>query len=167
MSSLILPASYEYNREREAMAERHGALAWFDRQLKDIDPLLDLVKATDNASAPGMRPGFWHVRRRNPAPAIDSYIAVTDPEGEFCEPSSGWLEQFRRDDAWNNGGWDAMAKRWADREAAREKDKERARVARVEEIAGRMKAIDSPGVSMANAGRGWTYKANAPRSKAA
>lgn len=163
MSSLILPASYAFNQEREAMvhaaAERRGALEWFDRQLRDIDPLLCLVKAKDHAQAPGMRPGFWHVCRRNPAPAIDSYIPITTPDGEFCEPSTWWLEEFRRDDAWNNGGWEAMAKRWADRDAARQRDKERQREGRIDELAGRIKAKSSPGVSFSD-GK-WTYKAGA------
>jgi hypothetical protein len=162
MSSLILPPTALYNLEREAMAERHGALRWFDQQLKQIDPALDLVRAAPHASAPGMVPDFWHVRRRNGPGVIDSYIAITGDDGGFVEPASWWLERFRADDAWTNGGWDAMKKRWDAREASRARDKENRRVARVEEIAGRIKAIDSPGVSMTDAGA-WRYRARARR----
>lgn len=163
MSSLILPASYQFNQEREAMvqaaAERKGALMWFDRQLKDIDPLLDLVKATGNAQAPGMRPGFWHVRRRNPAPAIDTYIPITTPDGEFCEPSTWWLEDFRRDDAWNNGGWAEMQRRWDRRALSQQREKDRHREDRIEELAGRIKAKTNPAVSFSD--NKWTYRAGA------
>lgn len=161
MSRIVLPESVLFNLEREQMVERHNALRWFDRQLKDIDPRLELVKASESASAPGMAPGFWHVCRRNEQ-TIDTYIPITTPNGEFCEPSSGWLDAFRGDDAWNNGGWDAVVKRWHAKDTARARDKENRRVARVEELAGRMKAIDSPGVSMTQAGP-WRYRAGARR----
>lgn len=162
MSQVVLPDHVRHNLERELMAERHGAWFWFDRALKDIDPRLSLIKAKPNAMAPGMKPNYWHVKRHNDAPAPDTYITIEGVLGEFIEPSSGWLDRFRADDAWNNGGWDAMEKKWAQRAAARVRDRALKSEERVDEFNTRVKAIDNPGVSMAP---GWTYRKAGQRGK--
>jgi hypothetical protein len=93
--SLILPPTVAFDLERERMVERHAALSWFDRQLKDIDPRLELVRAREHAHAPGMEPGFWHVKRTNEQ-TLDSYVPIKGPDGEFVEPNSGWLNSSVR-----------------------------------------------------------------------
>ncbi len=164
MTRVILPVSAQYNLAREQLAERHGALRWFDRQLKDVDPALELVRAKEVVTEPGMTPGFWHVKRNNGPGVIDSYVPITNPDGSFAEPSSGWLERFRADDAWTNGGWDAMVKRWDRRQRDLDAQKERERQDRVQEIAERVKAIGNPGVSMTDA-KPWSYRAGARRGR--
>lgn len=159
MPDLILPPSVAFDLERERMVERHARLAWFDRQLKEIDTLLELVKASEHAAAPGMEPGYWHVHRRNEQ-TIDSYVPIKGPVGEFVEPSSGWLDRFRADDAWSNGGWDELKRRWDAREAARAKDKRQRRDDKIVEFAERLKAHSDPSIRF---GGTWTAKAGARR----
>jgi hypothetical protein len=163
MSGIILPPTVLFNQERERLVERRGELNWFNRQLRQIDPRLELVKATEHPQSTDLTPGYWHVVRHNEPPAPDTYIAIKGDHGEFIEPSTGWLERFRADDAWSNGGWAELTKRWAKREQARERDKQRVREERVEEIADRIKA-QNPGVSFSDTP--WTYRAGARKDAA-
>lgn len=115
--SLILPPAFQNEQRRAMLHERHEALRWFDQALKDFDPLLDLVKASENSDDPDLVPGYWHVRRRN-AIGFDTYLAITGPDGEFAEPNSGIIEQLRRDDLQRPGAWDELMDRLDREEAA-------------------------------------------------
>lgn len=168
MSGLILPDVVLHNLELERslehlrrVRERGDALTSLDRALRDLDPMLSLVKARDRVESGWMRPGYWYVRRCN-APFPDSYLVIEGPDGEFVEPHSGILEELRRLDT-RRAGWFDDHRRAKDRER-RDRDERRRRMAedRRVEIAERVKAIDSPGVSMADTR--WTYRAGARRA---
>lgn len=164
MSGLILPDVVMHNLElerslqrMELIRQRGHSLKALDEALRGIDPMLGLVRATENPENPALRGGFWHVRRCN-APFPDTYLVIEGDNGEFIEPHSGVLDQLRRRDL-RRQGWFEDFRAERDREA-RERERQKARTAadRQEEIADRIKAYDNPGVSM---GGKWTYRAAA------
>lgn len=142
----------------------------FTRQLRAIDPFLELVYVgkpphwDDRVDPP---PGIvWHrwcIRRQNPD-APDSYIAWTMPDGSFREPDSGIFEMLAEGDMWSSGWNERQRKRAAREQAekARKKDREREEIR--EEMRERFKAKEAPAVSMANQGRGWSYRAAARKA---
>lgn len=102
---------------------------WNDK-LKKIDADLQLVKARDNADAPGMRPGHFHVLRlRDDAPPL--VHVIEGPDGEFREPDSGVLQDLARGDMWSDRSRAEhkrrvkAAKTEADRERGREREDRR------------------------------------------
>lgn len=99
------------NMRREQAVDRHleaaGRLA---SALHDLDPRLELWKASDRLPGPihGAKPGFWHVVRRNDPPTPDSYMVITDRglgvmDGGFREPDSGVIELLRQGDMHRRG----------------------------------------------------------------
>lgn len=157
MSGIILPPTVLYNMERERLAERHAGLQWFDRQLKEIDPNLELVRVKENSpGAPNMKPGFWHARITDPVTGWKDYFPLTGPTGEFSEPHSGHLESFRRGDLRAPGAMEERRRRWAAEEETNRKAAEAAKLAAREEFALRLKAKVNPGVSFSDTA--WTNR---------
>lgn len=117
MSRLILPPIVDYNERRARLAERHEALKWFDRELKELDPYLELIKASESSDEPDLIPGYWHIRRQNPV-GIQTYIAITGPAGEFMEPHSGVIEDLRRMDLQRPGAWEEFHRNLSEKESA-------------------------------------------------
>lgn len=95
----------EGRRQHAADLLRHlevkGTLDLWNRELKEIDPYLQLVKAREDTTMPGLRPGYWHVLRHVPG-GPPSVIVYEGPNGEFREPDSGLFEELRRGDMWSD-----------------------------------------------------------------
>jgi hypothetical protein len=124
--TLWTPRSHIEGRKQHAAdllnhVELKGKLDYWNRELKRIDPYLELVKANDNASMPGLKPGYFHVLRHNPG-APPSVIVHEGPNGEFREPDSGLFEELKRKDMWRDEpAWKkARAEREADAESKRD-----------------------------------------------
>ena len=101
----IVPPHIKANYEREEMIDRQlsSATALF-RALQALDDRLDVVFISDRADAEyGVVPGRWHVVRKNPPPAPDSYMAITTPSGGYREPDSSVLTELQRRDLWKHG----------------------------------------------------------------
>lgn len=103
MSTLFLPpgVTRELQQERIAHYARVTALTHysevmddFNRDLKQIDPYLELVKAkeTIDAGTP-LKPGHWHIIRHNPG-APPSIMTIEGPDGEYIEPDSAVFRQL-------------------------------------------------------------------------
>lgn len=144
MSLWVPPALAAKNAElsRQAAAEYlhhvelHDQLRRWNRELKRIDPYLQLVKAREDSSLPGLKPGYFHVLRHNPT-GPPSLIVHQGPNGEFREPDSGLFEELRKGDMWSER---SMRERKAkERELARAEaaEKEREAEERRQEIAER------------------------------
>lgn len=160
--SLVLPDVVQYNRELDdclerldRTRERAGWLKHFDAELRKLDQRLSLVRAGTQFTMPGLVPGYWHVKRRNDPPAMDSYLPLMGPDGEFVEPHMGILENLKRQDLQRDGALDELRKREEREREDQEKAKRFRAADRQEEFATRLKAIENPGVSMAP---GWTYR---------
>lgn len=146
MSALVLPPIVQYNEERARLTERHDALRWFDAQLRELDPNLSLVKASESAVDRDLTPGYWHIRRSNPI-GLDTYMRVTGPNGEFMEPHSGVLDRLRQADLQRSGGWEELLAKVEreENESRRRQDAVRAEIR--EEFLERYKAKANPSVS--------------------
>lgn len=134
----------------------------FNRELRDIDPYLELVFISTPRDWPAGEeppPGCvfdrWHVLRRNPG-AVPTFIALTREDGGYVEPTSRVFDRLRQGDLWNG---DVARKH---RMAMARKAEERARAADArraearEEIAMRLKALENPGIRF---GGSWTKRA--------
>jgi hypothetical protein len=93
-------ASAKYEAELRASTEIRESMDYWNRRLKEIDPYLELAKASHDAHRTGLRPGYWHVMRHNPG-APTSFIVHEGPHGEFREPDSGLLETLAAGDMWS------------------------------------------------------------------
>lgn len=148
-----------------AVAKEIGdAQAHWQPLLEQIDPHLMLVKAYMNASAAGLRPGFWHVIRHNPG-APPTIIVLENEDGSYQEPSQRMLDLVRHNDLQNvQVDRDRKEKARKDREAS---DKRRAEAnrERSEELAERVLAVTRAQVSMADREKGWTQNARGRRAK--
>lgn len=169
MSNLILPDCAVHAAELEAALERlervrvrAGWLKHFDSELRQIDGCLSLVKAKENALSPGMIPGYWHIKRDNPT-TIPTVLPIQGPRGEFIEPHSGILEDLRRLDLQRDGALDELRRAQAKEVEDNRKGSELKQQERIEEMATRIKAYDSPGVSMADTG--WTQSKQGRRGR--
>lgn len=140
MSRLFLPpgVSRELQQERLAHHARVVALTHysdvmddFNRDLKAIDPYLQLVKAKETIEVgTPLKPGYWHIIRHNPG-APPSVMTIEGLDGEYVEPSSGVFRQLLE---WCDLQNPAVGHRRRERaEAAR--DAERKRLAREREEA--------------------------------
>lgn len=135
----------ERRQQEAALLAATTHLAEWNKRLREIDPYLQLVKARENTTLPGLKPAYYHVIRHNPG-APPSILVVEGPNGEFREPDSGLLEQLRRDDLWSDRSIAERERRERERERAEQHAKEHERSERVDEIHDRLKAKASPGV---------------------
>ncbi len=101
----LVPPSIKANYEREAMVDEQMAKAFsLYHALQAMDRRLDLVFIPDRADPEwGVKPGRWHVVRKNPPPASDSYMAIETPDGKYMEPHSGILRDLQQRDLWKHG----------------------------------------------------------------
>lgn len=132
-------------------------LRTWNRDLKEIDPYLELVKAKPQVTAQGLRPGFWHVIRRNPGAPTCRVLVVETPEGEYKEPDSSLFDELRKNDMWDDRTVRARERRSRLFEEAEVRREERERQERVDNMELHLKSIVNPGVSMTSA-RPWTYR---------
>lgn len=158
MSTVLLPPYVQRNMVHAAAQVRAGELEWFDAQLKELDPNLTLVRAAEHSTSPDLVPGYWHIHRRNVI-GLDTYIAITGPDGEFAEPNSGIIEQLRKDDLQRAGAWEEFEARLDREEESYRRKVLDQRAEMKDEFAGRYKAKANPGVSMADVG--WKHRAGA------
>lgn len=104
MGRLFLPPAVtrELQQERIAHYARVAVLTHhadvmddFNRELKAIDPYLELVKAKETIEAgTPLKPGYWHIIRHNPG-APPSILTIEGPDGEYVEPDSGVYRQLQ------------------------------------------------------------------------
>jgi hypothetical protein len=133
----------------------------FTRELKRIDPLLEMVWISDpkdGTEAPfGIVWNRWHVIRHNPA-TIPSFIPIVDNDGGYVEPTSRVFDMLQAGDLWNGEAYARARKRQAKAAADRARDQQDFQAEIRDELEGRLKAMENPGVSMS--GR-WTARAGA------
>jgi hypothetical protein len=148
---IILPdsARSEIERDHRELADNLFSVAAvkadFDRDLKQIDPHLEIVKAKDQTTVVGLRAGFWHLVRRPPGhPAyIKPITANGHPEGPYKEPDSSVFEEAMLDDLWNDRARKANRKRMKTAEDARQRRKDREAQDRIAEFGERVKSRNS------------------------
>lgn len=154
---LYVPEHVQADMEREAMADKHIARGLlFDSYLKQIDSRLELVWVKERATAPGLVPGRWHIRRLNDE-TLDTYIPLVGPNGEYTEPHSGHLEALKRGDLWNRNVVAELRKEREASERATQKAKQEVSEERIDTMATHIKSRLNPSVSFSDA-RPWTNR---------
>lgn len=166
MALWVPPAEHarraESQRVETARALQHveatERVRYYNRELQKIDRYTEVFKALPNANYPGVKPGYWHILRRPPV-GQPTFIVHETPDGGYRDLDAGIFQALRDGDMWN-------AERQRDRDKmiraaqrAEERQSEREREARIDEVLDRAKAAWNPGVSFANAGMGWSYRA--------
>jgi hypothetical protein len=107
------------------LAHRTGVCDEFTRELKLIDPGLELVWWPAHASAPGFVPGRYHIVWQHPGDGLGSVEPFTDELGGYREPDSGLFELVRKSDMWNDRhkrDRDRVRQAARDAQARRERD---------------------------------------------
>ncbi len=139
--------------------ELHHDVAFWNRELRRIDPYVQVVKAPANSQRADLKPGYFHILRIPPAqqPTI---IAHETDDGGYRELDSGIFQTLRNADMWNSERQRDRQKRIREAEKAQARQEDREREERVEQIMDRAKSLWNPGVSMAP---GWRYRAGARR----
>lgn len=71
---------------------RHQAGALEQELHSAFGPEMEVVRVRGDydpaGMPPGCVPGAWHVRRRNPAPELPTYMPIVGPGGTYREPDS-------------------------------------------------------------------------------
>ncbi len=143
-----LAAETEQQKADVAQAAiRDASMDFWNRELKQLDEHLELIKARDDASVAGLTPGYWHVMRHNPG-GPPSLLPLVGDHGEFVEPTSRMLDLLRSGDLQNER---VMRDRRAfdERAAAqRQRDKEQASLDRRADLAERIGSLTNVSVSV-------------------
>lgn len=105
MGGLILPRSTIADLERaemEKQAEFHTELAeHWTKELRRIDPYLEIVWVGERVDHPDLYPARWHVFRNNPEGPPSAWPLIGD-EGEYREPGAWVLDEMRAADMYND-----------------------------------------------------------------
>ena len=147
-----------------SLSQQIEAAKEITRGLKEIDPYLEVAfirkphNWDDEVGAPlGIQWFRWHVVRRNPETA-PTFMPITGPQGEYVPPGSKVFDMVREADMWSGQHDERRKKRLAFEAKQRERERERQRDETAQEFAERVHALN-PGVSFANQGKGWNYRA--------
>jgi hypothetical protein len=88
-------------------------------------------------------------------------MILTAPDGGFIEPHSGFLDRLRASDLQRPGALEDLQRKEYAKERERQARAQLLRDERVEEIAGRYKALTSPGIRFGD--DPWMYRARRTR----
>jgi hypothetical protein len=141
-----------FTADMERMLDRtRGILREFTRDLKAMDPDLELVFFDPDASGPGIVPGRYHVLRKDRFDGPPTLIPIVGPNGEFAEPDSGLFDYLRKIDLWNTAAARDRERAHDEARKAAERAREREQEERHEELVERWKAATETRVSMNDA----------------
>jgi hypothetical protein len=140
-------STQEHNADiRAMMSFQDPVCAQWSAELQKIDPYLRLARAKENASAPGVIPGFYHFVRLNPGAPVT--VMPLHVDGEFAEPTSRMLDTLRQSDLQSTRV--RVDRELAERREEEAKERQKARDAedRQAEMYDRFKAVTQTSVSM-------------------
>ena len=114
---------------------------------RGFDEKVSVVKASEKAEHPGIRPGFYHVMRFNEGAPL-SINAIEAPDGGFMVPTTATLDRLRDSDMWNSRVVrDRRRAHEAEQEAIRRQEQQET-ADRQQEILERWKAVSETQISM-------------------
>ncbi len=149
-------------QDRKAITEMtliDEACRHYTAELRQIDEDLELVKASNSATLPGLVPGFWHILRKGTPCTI---LCLEGPNGEFREPGSWMFPWLQAEDMWNDAAQRDSRERQKKIAAARDRERALERDDRVAEFNERWKSATSVSLSVTDLKRPWTARAAAP-----
>lgn len=138
--SIWLPETERFRQQAESVLDQtRSELEHFNRELKRIDPYIQLVRADPQSAHPQLRPGYYHIIQT--PPGVPPTVEVWEgPNGEFREPGSDLFEYLRHTDGDSNRSRREREKRQRELKRAREREKERETEDRREELFQRLKS---------------------------
>lgn len=145
---IVLPATTrnEIFRDKADLRENLFSIAAvkadFDRDLKQIDDHLEIVKAKDQTTVVGLKAGYWHIIRMNPGHPAD-VLVLEHPDGSYREPDSSLFDFVMESDLYNDRARKAHRKRQEEARRASERRRERESQDRIDEIGRRVKSRNS------------------------
>lgn len=143
-------AAQQFTQQLISQADAVGRIQHFNKELKKIDPYVEVVKADDNATHPALKRGYWHIVRRPPV-GMPAIVVHEGPDGEFRDLDSGILQTLRDGDMWSSERQRDRERMARKAEKAKEREEERERETRIDEIMDRLKVKASPGVRIPRA----------------
>jgi hypothetical protein len=139
----------------------HVCEKW-NRELRRLDPRLRMRRAFDKPVLGfPLEPGLYHLIL-DPGNAPPSVTPVRGPDGGFCEPPGGLLEQLKSMDMQNPDVLRMRARIQVLEEQRVERHKEELREERIDETLERLKAVQETRVSM-NRDQPWSQNVSGKR----
>lgn len=144
---MILPPSFmdEIERDRRETADNLMEIAAvkadFDRDLKQIDEHLEILKAKDQTTVVGLKAGYWHIVRLNPGHPAD-ILPLQYEDGSYREPGSWIYDYVMESDLYNDRARKAHRERQKRADEARERRKEREAQDRIEHYKDRIGSLN-------------------------
>src|SRR3954465_12073717 len=134
----LLEERRQFAAELAQMMYVKGVMDEFNKELREIDPYLELVQAKEKVLAGNpLKPGYWHIVRHNPG-APPTVMTIEGENGEYIEPSAEIFRKLKEDnDMWNPATAHRRRKREAQLEEAKERRKVREREDRQQELSER------------------------------
>lgn len=152
----------EYEAHMLQMVQLKTVMDYYNPSLQEVDPYLQLVKAEETVEAGvPLRPGFWHIIRHNPG-APPSVMTIEGEDGEYIEPSYRIFTLLQKNDMWNSNSLKEENARRKKLQEAEERQKERDRESRQEELLERYLAVTRTQVSMIP---GWSQNVAGKRGR--
>lgn len=139
-----------------------GQLNDFNKDLKAIDPYLELVKAHETTTHPQLTPGFYHVIRHSPGAPESVVLTLKNEDGSFREPDSGLFQELARLDAWSDRSQRERRRREEEAERIHRHRQAKEQEDRVEHFWQRYKSSVTPSVSMTP---GWSNTVKGKRGR--
>lgn len=144
----LVERRHQYAANLVHMMQMKHTMDFFNKQLQEIDPYLQLVKAEEHVEAGiPLRPGFWHIVRHNPG-APPSVMTIEGEKGEYIEPNSRLFTLLQKNDMWNSNSLKEENRKRRKLLEAEERQKQREREARQQEMFERVQAATRVQVSM-------------------
>lgn len=115
-----------------------GALAYYDREVRQIDEHLRIVLAKPETTVEGLKPGYYHIVRMRPG--HPSWIKpIEGPNGEWRDLDGSVFDLIHEADLWNDRTQREIRQKQRRAEEARKRQKDREAMARAAEFDDRLK----------------------------
>jgi hypothetical protein len=147
VSRELQDSTAQYRGEVHQMARHAGIVQAFNKELRAIDPHLQMVWFDEDVVLEGVVPGRYHLLRDAPGvpPTLEP---ICGPNGEFMEPNSGLFNWLRESDMWNAEARRDRERRQEEARRSAERVREREREEIREELLDRYNAHFRTSVSM-------------------
>ena len=144
--------------ERLMMVDLDPLCVQLTAEARKLDECVSIVKAKDNAQAPGIRPGFYHVMRFNQGAPL-SFLPIEGKDGSFVVPTSKVVDKLRASDLWNSRVVRDRQRELEDAQRQREREQETDTAEIIDEAQERWAAATRTQVSL-NPDVPWTQNAS-------
>ena len=112
---------------------------YWNRQLKAIDPYVQIIRANEDATHPSLRPGYYHILRDAPDGMPSVIVHEDERTGNALPLDSSILDTLRKADMWSSVNQKERRRRIDEAEAARKRERQREEDDRRQELYERLR----------------------------